>query len=148
MRITFLALVVCASVARAQSDPCSWLTTDRLSQQFNGAKFDAPQKVAAPPAYAGQTPGTLCIYNNNRTPTVELTVYVDRSTAEATDTFDRLKLSFPPASKPNGLGDDAYFDKNHGLHVRKGSTRFFLRVMSPYQERDATTLATIVVSKI
>jgi len=125
MRLPLLvALVACVSVARAQSDPCSWLTTAQLTKEFNGP-FKAPEKKPALPVYRGQNPGTLCVYNGSRT--VMLTVYVDRSAAEAKNTFDGLVGSyFTVESKPSGLGDEAYFDTHLGLHILKGKTRLFI----------------------
>jgi len=125
MRLPLIvALVVCASVARAQSDPCSWLTADQLTNEFNGP-FKPPEKKPAIPVYRGQNPGTQCVYTGRRT--VLLTVYVDRSAAEAKTTFDGLMGSyFKVESKPSGLGDEAYFDTHLGLHILKGKTRLFI----------------------
>ena len=119
-----VALVASASVARAQSDPCSWLTPAQLSKEFYG-QFKPPEKKPAPPVYRGQNPGTQCVYNGQRT--VLLTVYVDKSAAEAKSTFDGLMGSyFKVESKPSGLGDEAYFDTHLGLHILKGKTRLFI----------------------
>lgn len=125
MRLPLIvALFACASVARAQSDPCSWLTTAQLTKEFNGP-FKPPVKKPAPPVYSGQNPGTQCVYIGQRT--VLLTVYVDRSAAEAKNTFDGLMgMFFKVESKPGGLGDEAYFDTHLGLHILKGKTRLFI----------------------
>lgn len=125
MRLLLLvALVACASVARAQSDPCSWLTTAQLTKEFYGP-FKPPQEKPAIPVHRGQNPGTQCVYSGQRT--VLLTVYVDGSAAEAKSTFDGLMGTyFKVESKPSGLGDEAYFDTNLGLHILKGKTRLFI----------------------
>src|SRR5579859_7960841 len=116
MRLPLIvALVACASVARAQPDPCSWLTPAQLNKEFND-RFQPPEKKPAPPVYHGQNPGTQCVYTGGRT--VMLTVYVDRSATEAKTTFDGLMGTyFKVESKPSGLGDEAYFDTNLGLHI-------------------------------
>ena len=45
----------------------------------------------------------------------------------ATELFARLKSFFGPGSTPvPGVGDEAYLDALHGLHVRKGKVRFFI----------------------
>jgi hypothetical protein len=119
-----LALVACAGVARAQSDPCSWLTPAQLTKEFYGP-FKSPEEKPAIPAYRGQNPGTQCVFSGQRT--VELIVYVDRSAAEAKSTFDGMMGTFfKVESKPSGLGDEAYFDTHLGLHVLKGKTRLFI----------------------
>ena len=60
---------------------------------------------------------------------VQLTVYTDRSAAEAKQTFESMMGSFYKVeSNPSGLGDEAYFDTHRGLHVLKGKTRFFIDV--------------------
>ena len=125
MRLPLLvALVAWASVARAQSDPCSWLTPAQLTKEFYGP-FKPPVKTSAIPAWAGQNPGTQCVYSGQRT--VMLIVYVDRSVAEAKRTFEGMMGSFYKVeSKPSGLGDEAYFDTHFGLHILKGKTRLFI----------------------
>lgn len=128
MRLSLLALVACATVAHAQSDPCSWITPAQLTKEL-GVKqpYAAPQKSEAIPAYRGQNPGTNCVFSGS--PGVRLVVYTDRSAAEAKQTFESMMGSFyKVASKPSDLGDEAYFDTRHGLHVLKGKTRFFLEI--------------------
>ena len=128
MRLSLIvALVACAGTARAQSDPCTWVTPAQLTKEFGGKPFQAPQKKTAIPVYHGQNPGTRCDFAGSAS--VQLTVYVDRSPAEAKQTFDGLMgMFFKVESQPSGLGDEAYFDTHHGLHVLKGKTRFFVDV--------------------
>jgi hypothetical protein len=33
---------------------------------------------------------------------------------------------YGPPTPITGVGDQAYFDKNHGLHVLKGKVRFYI----------------------
>lgn len=128
MRIPLIALVVCASVAHAQPDPCSWITPAQLTTELGGIQFRPATRTVATPAFSGQNAGTQCDFRGNGGTDVELTVYVDHSPSEAKSIFDQMKTYFPAASTPSGIGDDAYFDKSHGLHVLKGKTRFFLKV--------------------
>ena len=122
--LLIVALVACAGVARAQSDPCSWLTPAQLTKEFYGP-FKPPVEKPAIPVYAGQNAGTQCVFSGQRD--VLLTVYIDRSAAEAKTTFDGLMGTyFKVESKPSGLGDEAYFDSHLGLHVLKGKTRLFI----------------------
>ena len=51
--------------------------------------------------------------------------YVDPSASA--DLFAKLKTYFGSGStEVSGVGDEAYLDKTHGLHVRKGKVRYFL----------------------
>jgi len=53
--------------------------------------------------------------------------YVDPSPAASTELFAKLKMYFGSGSTAvSGVGDEAYLDKMHGLHVRKGKVRYFL----------------------
>jgi len=53
--------------------------------------------------------------------------YVDPSPSASADLFDRLARFFGATTPVAGLGDKAYFDSDHGLHVRKGRVRFFIK---------------------
>ena len=124
-----LLLVACSSeLARAAelpSDLCSLLPPATISKTL-GYTYDSPQKSVAPRPFANTNEGTDCKYGSgNRL--VFFRVYVDRSPSESADLFARLKTYYGTGSTPvNGVGDEAYFDKDHGLHVRKGKVRYFL----------------------
>jgi hypothetical protein len=55
-------------------------------------------------------------------------------------------------SKPSGIGNSAYMDKNHAIHVRKGSVRYFISVSSQdpgtAKEKQAQDLAASVAAQI
>lgn len=147
MRLTFIvALVACANVAHAQSDPCAWLTPTQLAKELGGT-FQPAQKHEAIPAYRGQNPGTQCVFSGPHS--VILIVYVDKSPAEAKSTFESMMGSFYKVdSKPSGLGDEAYFDTRRGLHILKGKTRLFIDtgVSDPTKaHQNATDLAQLVL---
>lgn len=135
-----------------QQDPCSYLTPAEISKAYGGVSFAAPQRASAIPAYAGQAPGTRCEYGGNGGNDVELIVYVDHSPAEAKATFAKLSAFYPATSKPGGIGDDAYIDKDHAIHVLKGQTRFYISISShdpgAKREQRARDLATSVAAKI
>ena len=118
------------------SDVCSLLTADQLKKTL-GKTFDAPQKSVFPAVYMGQSDGTQCSYNAGST-SVRFIFYSDRSAAEAKQTFTSLIGFFPAKSKPTGIGDDAYLDDSHDLHVLKGNYRFFVSVSAPSSVSDAT----------
>ena len=137
-------MLLIALLLLAQPDPCSWLAP--------GASFAPPQRSTAVPAYSGQAPGTRCEYAGNGGTNVELIVYVDHSPAEAQVTFQKLSAFYPATSKPTGIGDAAYFDQQHAIHVLKGKTRFYIRISSSdpdaTREKQARDFATSIVAKL
>jgi hypothetical protein len=154
--LALFLLVVHSNSAAAKdlpSDPCSLLAPDQLQKTF-GQPFKAPQKRTAPPAYPGQQPGTNCDFvgQNSGSLHVSFIVYVDRSPAEAKQTFDKLSAWFPATSNPTGVGDSAYIDNSHAIHVLKGSVRYFISVSSPAadpaREKQEQDLALAVAAQI
>jgi hypothetical protein len=127
--VVALLLVACSSeLARAAelpSDFCSLLPPAVLSKTL-GQAYDSPQKSVAPRPFRNTNEGTDCKYGSGLR-LVFFRVYVDPSPSESADLFAKLKVYFGKGSTPvSGLGDEAYIDKDHGLHVRKGKVRYFL----------------------
>jgi hypothetical protein len=135
------------------SDICSLLAPQQL-QKTLGEPFGAPEKTTAPPAYSGLNSGTTCHYTDQKSGryAVIFIVYVDRSPAEAKQTFDKLSAWYPAASKPSGIGDSAYIDKSHAIHVLKGSVRYFINAASGASDavldKQVQDLATSVAAQI
>jgi hypothetical protein len=130
-----------------QPDPCSWLTSADFTKTL-GHSVAATGHSAAPPAYRGQNPGTKCEYGAGA---VELIAYVDHSPTEAKTTFAKLSFFYPATSHPSGIGDEAYIDNQHAIHVLKGSTRFYIQVSSSDKvtvEKQVQDLAKAVAAKI
>lgn len=130
------------------SDVCSLLTPQQL-QKTLGQTFGAAQKTSAPPAYMGQSAGTNCRYSDSggRHEAV-LIVYVDRSPEEAKQTFDKLSAWYPATAKPSGIGDSAYIDKSHAIHVLKGSARYFINAGSSASDKQVQELANAVAAQL
>jgi hypothetical protein len=156
LTLAFFLLAFHPNAAAAKdlpSDVCSLLVPQQL-QKTLGQPYGAPEKATAPPAYSGQQPGTTCRYSDQKSGrhAVVLIVYVDRSPTEAKETFDKLSAWYPATSKPSSIGDSAYIDKNHAIHVLKGSVRFFINVASGDSdaavEKEAQDLATSVAAQI
>jgi hypothetical protein len=154
--LAFLVLAFQANAAGAKeppSDVCS-LLTPQLLQKTLGQPFGAPEKSTAPAAYRGQPSGTNCNFSEQKGGSlgVRFIVYVDRSPAEAKQTFEKLSVFFPAESKPSGIGDSAYIDNNHAIHVLKGNVRFFINVSSDAsdttREKQARDLAIAVAAQI
>lgn len=134
LTIAFFLLAFNANTAGAKelpSDICSLLPPQQL-QKTLGQPFGAAQKATAPSPYSGLNSGTNCQYTGQKSGSQGVTfiVYADRSPAEAKQTFEKLSAWYPAISKPSGIGDSASIDKNHAIHVLKGSVRYFIDVGS------------------
>lgn len=131
------------------ADVCSLLTTQQLQKTLKQT-FGAAVKTSAPPAYRGQSEGTNCRYSDSSgRHEVVLIVYVDHSPDEAKQTFDKLSAWYPAASKPSGIGDSAYIDKSHAIHVLKGSVRYFINPgSSSSSDQQVQDLANAVAAQL
>ena len=155
LALAFFALAFHTGPAVANdlpSDLCSLLPPPQL-QKTLGQPFGDATKTAAPAPYAGQPSGTNCRYTGQkgRSQEVIFIVYVDRSPAEAKQNFDKLSAWYPSISKPTGIGDSAYIDKSHAIHVLKGSVRYFISVSSGGSDatgKQIQDLATSVAAQI
>ena len=141
-----LLIAVLAHVAVLQSAPCAWLTAADFTKVL-GQNEPSSGQSAAPPAYHGQNPGTKCVYGSGH---VQLIAYVDNSAEEAKSTFAKLQMFFPATSNPSSIGDDAYIDKDHAIHVLKGKVRFYIKISDSDAkvEKQARDLAQLVVARI
>ncbi|MGA7245797.1 MAG: hypothetical protein WBX19_21620 [Terracidiphilus sp.] len=133
-----------AKAATAPADPCSLLTAAQVSSAM-GATYSAPQKTVAPRPYANTVQGTDCTYSGGGDKLL-FRIYFDPSPADATDLFAKLKMFYSPPTPVPNLGDEAYFDPRHGIHVRKGNVRFFLS--GGDDEKPLTALATQVAGQL
>lgn len=146
----FLVFALCAAkMAKAAlpADACSTLSASQIEKTL-GQTFNAPDVSKWPPAFGKQPWGTKCEYNSKNTPEMDVTLilYVDASTSEAKQTFDKLSLWFPPKSK-EAIGDSAYLDGNHAIHVLKGNIRYYISI-SPANEKHAIDLASLIAARI
>ena len=156
LTLAFFLLAFHAYPAAAKdlpSDICSLLAPQQL-QKTLGQPFGAPQKATAPSPYMGLNSGTNCHFTGQKSSSQGVTfiVYVDRSPAEAMQTFEKLSAWFPATSKPSGIGDSAYIDKSHAIHVLKGSVRYFIEVSSgvsdAMRDKQVQDLAASVAAQI
>jgi len=156
LTIAFLLLAFHPNPAAGKdlpSDICSLLAPQQL-QKTLGQPFGAPQKATAPSPYRGLNSGTNCQYTSqkNGSQGVTFIVYVDHSPAEAKQTFEKLSAWYPAISKPSGIGDSAYIDKSHAIHVLKGSVRYFIDVGSSasdaVRDKQVQDLAASVAAQI
>ena len=130
----FLSVAVLAtpSLAPAKdppSDLCSLLAPDQLRKVL-GRGYGAPEKSVAPPPYVANPPGTQCVYSADKGsgPKVIFIVYVDPSMSVAKETFNKLSMFYSPSTPAAGIGDSAYVDRRHAIHVLAGKVRYFIDI--------------------
>jgi len=144
--------VVCAAARPAgakepPADLCSLLPASQISS-ITGQSYDAPQKTVAPRPYANTVEGTDCTYKKSKgSGMILFRAYADPSPSAAADLFAKLGLFYSPQTPVAGLGDKAYFDPNHGLHVLKGRVRFFIS-MDSFDEKQAKAIAGAVAGQL
>lgn len=123
-----LCCVSTAWAADAPSDPCTLLAAADVSR-IAGKAYSAAQSSPAPRPFANTNAGTDCNYAPKGSGDQLLfRVYFDNSPAQSADLHSRLKLFFSPATPVDGVGDEAYFDPKHAIHVRKGNVRYYLQL--------------------
>ncbi len=123
-----------ASAAELPADLCSLLPTAVVNKTL-GDTYNGPDKSVAPRPFPNTATGTDCTYKSRRH-SVVFRIYIDPSAQAATELFAKLKLYFGSGSTAvTGVGDEAYLDANHALHVRKGKARFYLDTAANEQQR-------------
>jgi len=138
--VVALLLVACfgelANAAEPPSDLCSLLPATLVSKTLKNS-YESPKQRVAPRPFRNANEGTDCVYGSGVN-TLLFRIYVDPSPSAATELFAKLKSFFEKGStEVTGVGDEAYLDKDHGLHVRKGKVRYFLDgVGNPKQKND------------
>jgi hypothetical protein len=138
-----------ASATEPPADLCSLLPAAEASKTL-GQTYDSPQKSIAPRPFPNTAEGTDCIYKrfkDVRERKLVFRAYVDPSPSAAADLFARLSKFYGPPTPVVGLGDEAYFDKSHGLHVRKGKVRFYI-AMDDFDEKQVKDLASRVAGQL
>lgn len=136
-----------ATAAELPADLCSLLPVAQVSQ-VTGQGYDSPTKTVAPRPFANTVQGTDCSYKQSKgSGHILLRVYADPSPSEATSLFARLKPYYSPPTLVPGLGDQAYLDPKHGLHVLKGRVRFFIS-MDNFDEKQIKALANGIVPQL
>ena len=150
--VTFVAHPV--NAANPPAHLCSLLPAAGVSSTL-GQTYSEPQESVAPRPFANTNTGTDCNYDATGTQASKLwfRIYVDPSPSAATDLFARLKVFYSPPTAVSKLGDEAYFDPQHALHVRKGRVRFYIN-LSPLgsspsaAEKQIEKLARLVLGKL
>lgn len=129
------------------SDLCSLVTPEQL-QKILGDAFNEPKRGTWPAPFAGQPSGTQCVYMPKRVAAHAVTfiAYADASAAQAKENFEKLSAFYPAKSKPS-VGDSAYIDTHHAIHVLKGRVRYFIDASSSH-EQQATDLAKVVAAEL
>lgn len=136
-----------AAQTKPPADLCSLLPAAQVSK-ITGQAYEAPQETVAPRPYANTVAGADCTYKKSKgSGEILFRAYADPSTSEAASLFAKLGLLYSLQTPIAGLGDKAYFDPNHGLHVLKGRVRFFIS-MDNFDEKQAKALGVYIVSQL
>lgn len=136
-----------AAATELPADLCSLLPVAQVSQ-VTGQGYDSPTKTVAPRPYANTVQGTDCNYKQTKgSGHILFRAYADPSPSEATSLFARLGPFYSPQTPVPGLGDQAYLDPKHGLHVLKGRVRFFIS-MDNFDEKQIKALANGIVRQL
>ncbi len=150
---TFVIAPCAVQSARATDPPadlCSLLPAAEVSKAL-GRAYDAPEKSVAPRPFPNTATGTDCNYSAKGSK-LWFRAYVDPSPSAAADLFAKLSKFYGTQTPINGLGDQAYFDQEHGLHVRKGKVRFYIRLepidFTPAIEKQLEDLSSRVTGRL
>jgi hypothetical protein len=121
-----------AKAGEPSIDLCSLLTASHVSAVL-GTAYDSPQQSIAPRFSAGTVTGTDCNYQPKDAEAAKLLFqgYVDPSAKDTSWLFLRKSKFYKTTTPVAGLGDEAYFDDAHGLHVRKGKARLYFNLAPP-----------------
>jgi hypothetical protein len=143
-----LCAVLLSRAAEAPADLCSLLPPAQVSKIL-GRPYDAPVKSVAPRPYPNTAEGTDCHYSTKGGTELWFRAYVDPTPSAAKDLFAKLKLFYSPPTPVSNIGDEAYFDPQHAIHVRKGRVRFYLNLGNdPRVEKPLKDLASQVVGHV
>jgi hypothetical protein len=150
---TFVFTTCAVHSTRASEPPadlCSLLPAAEVSKTL-GRAYDSPQKSVAPRPFKDTAEGTDCNYLAKGSK-LWFRAYVDPSPSAAADLFAKLGKFYSPQTPVPDLGDEAYFDPAHGLHIRKGKVRFYLNLepinFTPAIEKQLKDLAGRVSSQL
>jgi hypothetical protein len=139
-----------ARAAEPPSDLCSLLPAAEVSKTF-GRTYGAPQKSVAPRPFANTATGTDCNYLAKGSK-LWFRAYVDPTPSASAELFARLSKFYGPQTPIPGVGDEAYSDRDHALHVRKGKVRFYLNLdpmnFTPAVEKQLRDLASRVAGQL
>jgi len=137
-----------ASAAEPPADLCSLLPTAQVSKAL-GKTYNSPTKSVAPRPYPNTAQGTDCNYSANGGSDLLFRAYVDPSPSAAKELFAKLKMFYSPPTPVSDLGDEAYFDPQHAIHVRKGKVRYYLALTNdPAVEKPLKDLANQVAGQL
>jgi hypothetical protein len=157
-KLSFLAaiFVVTACAARPAkaneppADLCALLPAADVSKTL-GANYGDPEKSVAPKPYANSGPGADCRYHAKGS-TLWFRAYADPSADAAKNLFAKLGIFYSPKTPVAGLGDEAYFDRDHALHVLKGKVRFYFNLdpinFNATTEKQMKDLASPVIGRL
>ncbi len=149
---TVLAAVVALQGREFPTDACTLLPAKQVARALNQT-IGSPSRTWAPVVAPSTVRGTDCKYRTQSGSEFLSRIYVEPSVDVAKETFTKLSTLFGPNKTVEGNWDEAYFDARHGLHVRKGKERYFLRLKplgtdADQAEKQLKDLATSVAGQL
>jgi hypothetical protein len=145
-----------STASSSDESGCSLLPVTLLDKVLADSFQDPPLTTKVPPAYDGPW-GSSCQYFSKppfakgHQTRVDFIVYVEASSAQAKETFDKVAPFFTDKNKqkPSGVGDEAYWDrtKEAKLHVLKGKVHYSLG-MQPWDEKQLLAIASALSSQL
>jgi hypothetical protein len=156
--VAILLVSACSAQSAQATEPssnlCALLPASQVSAVL-GTAYDSPQSSVAPRFSSGTVTGTDCNYQPKDAEDAKLLFrgYVDPSAKDTSWLFLRLSKFYKTTTPVPGLGDEAYFDDAHGLHVRKGKARLLFNLVavdtfSAEKEKQMKALAAGVIAQL
>jgi hypothetical protein len=138
-------------VAFAAEPPadCTLLSADDVKKAV-GKRYDAPLLMGDPHTFISANGDTDCNYTpRNVGEPLMLRVFVDSSPEQATEIFAKLETFHGSTTAVPGIGDEAYLDAKHAIHVRKGKVRYFIDLSEDAKaDKPVEDLAAVVAGKL
>lgn len=130
---------VSAPPSSGRADGCALLPVAEIGKVL-GEPFRGPSRQPAPPLYPDAAKGTECDYGPKQPipaagvyVRVRFIVYVESSAALARSVFTKARADLARhagrTTPVAGIGDSAYRDTYHALHVLKGQAHFDLHLL-------------------
>jgi hypothetical protein len=156
MAIAFLPSHAPAAVAAPKEPPadlCLVLSPAEV-EHATGQSVNPATKSTAAKGTGKEVAGSNCVYEPKKVGTLHrilLIIYVDPSAAVAKDTFVNFEKLYGVNAAVSGIGDTAYLDSAHAIHVLKDKVRYFIQISpvdSATTDKQLKDLASSVASQL
>jgi hypothetical protein len=152
-----MAVAFLPSHAPAEKEPpadlCMLLSPADVEHAI-GQSVNPATKSPAAKGTGKEVAGSNCVYEPKQVGTLHrilLIIYVDPSAAVAKDTFANFEKMYGVNAAVSGVGDTAYLDSAHAIHVLKDKVRYFIQISpvdSATTDKQLKDLASSVASQL